>query len=369
MLYGVADVDPVARDTARSYASRRWRSARPLADGPALRRDRLPARRRRRPDPRDHRRARHRRPRPGRRSGSPRLRRGPDMYALVVVIGLLGVAVNWSPAPSSGACCAGTRPSAGTCRMRPRALHARCSRSPCPRLLVAWWFASAGQHDFFWPPLRDPADVPRDVDRRAPHEDVLPSLGRLLAGLRAGAVLGVAVGSHRPPPAAAGLLRAALEFFRAIPPPVSSRSSCCSPGHRPAMKIVVIAAGLRLAGPAQHRRGRARVDEVLPTPRAATASAAPPGWAVVLRAASPQIVAGARQALPSRHPDGISELFGANTGLGATIVQFPRSFAIPEMWTGIILLGLIGVALRGLPPRRAPHAGLVPRPRHADRGS
>jgi ABC-type nitrate/sulfonate/bicarbonate transport system permease component len=44
----------------------------------------------------------------------------------------------------------------------------------------------------------------------------------------------------------------------------------------------------------------------------------------------------------------ISELFGANRGLGAAIVQFQRGFAVPQMWTGIILLGLIGVALSGL---------------------
>ena len=74
------------------------------------------------------------------------------------------------------------------------------------------------------------------------------------------------------------------------------------------------------------------------------------GWTrltrVVLPAASPQIVTGLRQALSI----GIilmviSEMFAANSGLGFTIVQFQRSFAIPEMWTGIILLGVIGFVL------------------------
>jgi ABC-type nitrate/sulfonate/bicarbonate transport system permease component len=44
----------------------------------------------------------------------------------------------------------------------------------------------------------------------------------------------------------------------------------------------------------------------------------------------------------------ISELFGATRGLGAAIVQFQRGFQVPQMWTGIILLGLIGVLLSGL---------------------
>jgi ABC-type nitrate/sulfonate/bicarbonate transport system permease component len=67
---------------------------------------------------------------------------------------------------------------------------------------------------------------------------------------------------------------------------------------------------------------------------------------LVLRSASPLIVTGMRQALSI----GIilmviSEMFAASSGLGFTIVQFQRGFAIPEMWGGILLLGLLGVAL------------------------
>jgi ABC-type nitrate/sulfonate/bicarbonate transport system permease component len=40
----------------------------------------------------------------------------------------------------------------------------------------------------------------------------------------------------------------------------------------------------------------------------------------------------------------ISEMFAASSGLGFTIVRFQRGFAIPEMWSGILLLGLLGVA-------------------------
>ena len=69
-------------------------------------------------------------------------------------------------------------------------------------------------------------------------------------------------------------------------------------------------------------------------------------WHLILRSASPQIVTGARQALSI----GIilmviSELYAANSGLGFTIVDFQRSFAIPEMWSGVLLLGLLGVLL------------------------
>jgi ABC-type nitrate/sulfonate/bicarbonate transport system permease component len=51
----------------------------------------------------------------------------------------------------------------------------------------------------------------------------------------------------------------------------------------------------------------------------------------------------------------ISEMFAATNGLGFTIVQFQRSFAIPEMWTGILVLGIVGIVLSlvfGLVERR-----------------
>jgi ABC-type nitrate/sulfonate/bicarbonate transport system permease component len=68
--------------------------------------------------------------------------------------------------------------------------------------------------------------------------------------------------------------------------------------------------------------------------------------AFVLRSASPQIVTGARQSLSI----GIilmviSELKSASEGLGYTIQQFQESFRYPQMWTGVLLLGLIGVLL------------------------
>jgi ABC-type nitrate/sulfonate/bicarbonate transport system permease component len=69
-------------------------------------------------------------------------------------------------------------------------------------------------------------------------------------------------------------------------------------------------------------------------------------WRFVLPSASPQIFAGMRQALSI----GIilmviSEMFAASNGIGFAVVQFQRGFALPEMWSGIILLGLIGFLL------------------------
>jgi drug/metabolite transporter (DMT)-like permease len=38
-------------------------------------------------------------------------------------------------------------------------------------------------------------------------------------------------------------------------------------------------------------------------------------------------------------------MFASSSGLGFTIVQFQRSFSIPEMWSGLVVLGLLGVGL------------------------
>ena len=58
----------------------------------------------------------------------------------------------------------------------------------------------------------------------------------------------------------------------------------------------------------------------------------------------------------------ISEMFASSSGLGYRIVYFQRNYLIAEMWSGIVLLGLIGVLLAvDLRVRRAARPALVPR--------
>jgi ABC-type nitrate/sulfonate/bicarbonate transport system permease component len=216
-------------------------------------------------------------------------------------------------------------------------------------LLALWWVASADSQSFYLPPLRQIleafADVwigPRLVD------DVLPSLARLLAGLAiaavAGVALGVVVGGS---PRLRAALEPVLEFLRAIPPPVLVPIFILVAGIGTTMKVLVISSGCLwpiLLNTVEGVRAR---DEVLDDTCRAYGIRGPARLRhLVLRAASPQIVTGLRQALAI----GIilmviSEMFAASSGLGFTIIQFQRGFAIPEMWSGILLLGLLGVAL------------------------
>jgi ABC-type nitrate/sulfonate/bicarbonate transport system permease component len=216
-------------------------------------------------------------------------------------------------------------------------------------LLAAWWVASAGSDSFYLPPLRRILEAFGDTWLSSRLlDDVLPSLLRLAAGYLLAVGLGVAVGV---PVGASRAVRAVvepvLEFFRAIPPPVMVPILILVAGIGDAMKVLVIVFGCVWPVLLNTVEGVRAVDQVLDdTARCYRIRGTARLRHLVLRGASPQIVAGMRQSLSV----GIilmviSEMFASSNGLGFTIVQFQRSFAIPEMWSGIILLGLIGVLL------------------------
>jgi ABC-type nitrate/sulfonate/bicarbonate transport system permease component len=216
-------------------------------------------------------------------------------------------------------------------------------------LLALWWVASADSQSFYLPPLRQIlAAFPGVWLGARLVDDVLPSVARLLAGFAlaglAGVALGVVVGSS---PRLRAACEPVLEFLRAVPPPVLVPIFILVAGIGTTMKVLVIVSGCLwpiLLNTVEGVRAR---DEVLEdTCRAYGIRGQARLRHLVLRAASPQIVTGMRQALSI----GIilmviSEMFAASSGLGFTIVQFQRGFAIPEMWSGILLLGLLGVVL------------------------
>ncbi|GAA0906440.1 ABC transporter permease [Virgisporangium aurantiacum] len=223
-----------------------------------------------------------------------------------------------------------------------------------PVVLVAlWWIASAGSTSFFWPPLSSIVEAfPKTWTADPILHDVLPSLARLTIGylvaLVVGVALGTAIGSSRP---LRSLCEPTFEFFRALPPPVLIPVIALFTGYTGwTAKLITIALGCVWPILLNTVEGVRSVDEVLrDTARSYRLGRVTTLRHVVLRGASPRVATGARQALSI----GvilmvISELFGANRGLGAAIVQFQRGFAIPEMWTGIILLGVIGVVLSAL---------------------
>lgn len=221
-------------------------------------------------------------------------------------------------------------------------------------LVAAWWLFTANSTSFYSPPLREILASFGETWFSSPFgssrfvQDVLPSIMRLTVGfiiaMVVGLVAGVAVGLSRPLRAYA---EPVLEFFRAIPPPVLVPVLMLFFGIGSEMKIVVIAAGCLWPILLNTIEGVRGIDPTLrETARSYRLGKRAMLRTLILRSASPQIVTGARQGLSI----GIilmviSEMFAASNGLGFSIVQFQRGFQIPEMWSGVILLGLLGVAV------------------------
>lgn len=215
-------------------------------------------------------------------------------------------------------------------------------------LVVIWWALTLGETNFFvpTPALLAEAFAATWFGERI-FSDILPSIARLLVGVLTAIVIGIVggllIGSVR---WLRDLTEPVLEFFRAIPPPVLVPVLMLLMGITDSMKIAVIISGCIWPVLLNTIEGVRAIDEVL-SDSAHTYGLR--GWAriryLVLPSAGPQIMAGIRQCLSiGLILMVISEMFASSSGLGFTIVQFQRSFAIPEMWSGIVLLGLIGVA-------------------------
>ncbi|WP_155356265.1 ABC transporter permease [Acrocarpospora macrocephala] len=212
-------------------------------------------------------------------------------------------------------------------------------------LVLAWWAYSAVADNFYVPdPLRVAQAFADTWFGQRLLDDALPSVGRLAAGYVVATVIGVGLGV---PIGLSTRLRATaepvLEFFRAIPPPVLVPLIMLLVGIDDTMKVLVIVSGCVWPILLNTVEGVRALDEVLAdTCRMYGISR----WHLILRGASPQIMAGLRQSLSV----GIilmviSEMFASSSGLGFTIVLFQRGFQIAEMWSGILLLGLLGFAL------------------------
>lgn len=216
-------------------------------------------------------------------------------------------------------------------------------------LVVVWWLASEGAGNFYFPPLSKILGLfgKTWIESDRITHDVLPSLSRLFIAyglaLLIGIALGVAIGLSR---TLRGITEPILEFFRSVPPPVLIPVLMLFLGIGAPMKVWVIVFGTVWPILLNTIEGVRAIDEVLRDTARIYRVRPRRRLGIVLRGASPQIVTGARQGLAiAVILMVLSEMFAANEGLGYTVVFFQRSFAIPEMWSGIIVLGLLGVVL------------------------
>jgi ABC-type nitrate/sulfonate/bicarbonate transport system permease component len=213
------------------------------------------------------------------------------------------------------------------------------------------WIWSERQDTYYYPPLGDVLSTFNDTwlfERFG--SDVVPSLVRMGIGFAIAVVLGVSLGMvlGRAP----RIRRAAtpiVEFLRAIPPPALLPFGILVLGVGDSMKIFIIAVVCIWPVLLNTIDGAAGIDLTLEdTTRVYSISRRDRLLRVVLPAASPQIFAGIRLAVSlALILMVISEMVASTNGIGYFVLQSQRTFAIEEMWSGILLLGILGYALNG----------------------
>jgi ABC-type nitrate/sulfonate/bicarbonate transport system permease component len=237
--------------------------------------------------------------------------------------------------------------------MRTRRVAETALEIAVPILLLAIWAVwSSGSETYYFPPLTDIFETFADTwlfERVG--SDVVPSLTRLFLGYGIACVvaigLGLALGLSRP-------LRLAVDpivqFLRAIPPPALLPFGILVLGVGTSMKVFIIAFVCVWPVLLNTIDGVGGVDPVLrETSRVYAIGRRDQILRVLLPAAAPQIFAGMRTSLSlALILMVISEMVASENGIGYFVLQSQRSFAIAEMWSGIILLGILGYVLNAV---------------------
>jgi len=219
-------------------------------------------------------------------------------------------------------------------------------------VLVTWWLLSAGTDSLYFPPLQTILEHFRDTFLGSDAGKHLgPSLSHLAIGFVAAAVagigFGVLIGMNR---WASAVLDPLIHFFRALPGPALLPFAIIAFGIGATMKVWIIAFTTIfpiLLNTIDGVRGQDTVAAEVA--RAYRIGRVRQIFTIVLPAASPQIMAGLRVGLQTAILlMVVSELVASTSGIGFFILQSQQQFNIPDMWAGIVALGLLGIVLNGL---------------------
>jgi ABC-type nitrate/sulfonate/bicarbonate transport system permease component len=216
-------------------------------------------------------------------------------------------------------------------------------------LVAVWWWTSRDSTSYVFPPLADILESLRGdwFHDRLGH-DVWPSLRRFGLGYLIAVVVGVGAGTLV---GLAPRLRRAtqpvVEFVRSIPSPLLFPVALVLFGVGDGSKVALIALGAVWPILLNTVDGVRGVDpQVLDVARSFRLGARMRVTEVVLPAASPRIVVGLRIGLSvALLLMVVSEMQGGTNGLGFQIRSDQRSFDTASSYAGVIVIGLIGLAL------------------------
>jgi len=181
--------------------------------------------------------------------------------------------------------------------------------------------------------------------------DIIPSIGRLFVGwlvaVIAGVLLGVLVGRSR---TLLRMVNPAVQFLRAVPGPALIPVFIILLGTETTMRVTLIAFGSVWPVLLNTIEGVRTVDPVqLDTARAFRLGPVTRLFRIVLPAASPKILAGARVSLSlAVILMVVSELVASTNGIGFQILNAQMLLMLTEVWCGIVLLAFLGFGLNAL---------------------
>lgn len=213
-------------------------------------------------------------------------------------------------------------------------------------ILTLWWFFSAQASNPFYPPLAEILVRFRELWLFEHFiSDAIPSLTNLVIGFTIAVCFGILTGllfALIPP--LSEFFSPLIHFYRAVPSVavIPVFISLLGFGNEVRLLVIVLAAfpptwiatmdGIRAVEP--------QLNEVVKVFRMTNVERV---FGVLLPSALPQIFTGMQASLQFSFVVLIAtEMLGSSVGIGAMTILAQQSFASVDMWTGIILLGLVG---------------------------
>jgi sulfonate transport system permease protein len=219
-------------------------------------------------------------------------------------------------------------------------------------LLVIWWFVSANSHSPYFPPLSKILDQFWKLWIIGPAKaQLVPSLTNLAFGYVGGSLIGIVAGVLLwRLPAVRRATSPVVYFLYVLPAPALLPALIAIFGIGEMRQIALIAFGAVWPTLLNTLDGMRGVDQVkFDSAKAMRLSPVRTVWSVVLPGASPQIAAGLRAGLQvSIILMVISEMVASTGGIGYFILQSQANLALVAMWTGILMLAIIGTVLNYL---------------------
>lgn len=219
-------------------------------------------------------------------------------------------------------------------------------------LLIIWWFASAQSTSPYFPPLSKILGQFWTLwVVGSAKAQLVPSLSHLALGYVGGSLIGIVAGTLLwRLPAVRRATSPVVYFLYVLPAPALLPALIAFFGIGETRQIALIAFGAIWPTLLNTLDGMRGVDQVkFDSAKAMRLSPLRTVWSVVLPGASPQIAAGLRASLQvSIILMVISEMVASTGGIGYFILQSQANLALVPMWTGILVLAILGTILNYL---------------------